>query len=139
MGPLVNGRLVLSALIVVTVVAREGCASAGGQEDVRSRTRKLDADRSQATQAQDIDRVTSFWSDDAIVLPPPRRESNAFLSFGSGEDAGTISARVGALITFPAIATVPAATRRLHKQGLGCSAEKSQVPPTLVAETERSQ
>ncbi len=47
-----------------------GCASAGNETAVRSPILRLDADWSRAAQDRDVDRVVSFWADDAIVLPP---------------------------------------------------------------------
>ena len=47
-----------------------GCASAGSESAVRSEILRLDADWSRAAQDRDVERVVSFWADDAIVLPP---------------------------------------------------------------------
>ena len=60
-----------AVLVVVGVLlACAGCASAGSRADVRSRIMRLDAEWSRAAQARDVDRVLSFWADDAIVFPP---------------------------------------------------------------------
>lgn len=57
-------------VIVVVLVACVGCASAVRPEDAQSQILRLDAEWSRAAQARDVDRVISFWADDAIVLPP---------------------------------------------------------------------
>ena len=56
--------------IVGTLLAGIGCASADRQSDARSEILRLDAEWSQAAQGRDVDRIVSYWSDDAIVLPP---------------------------------------------------------------------
>ncbi len=60
----------VSVTRVGVLLACAGCASAGSQADVQSRILRLDAEWSQAAQSRDVDRVVSFWSDDAIVFPP---------------------------------------------------------------------
>jgi len=60
----------LSSLIVAVLAACTGCVSAGRPEDIQSQILQLDAEWSRAAQVRDIDRVISFWADDAIVLPP---------------------------------------------------------------------
>ena len=62
-------RLFISVILGVSLVAI-GCASAGGTADAQSRIRQLDQDWSQSAQDRDVDRVVSFWADDAIVFPP---------------------------------------------------------------------
>lgn len=57
-------------VIVAALLAGTGCASAGSQTDVQSQILRLDADWSRAAQDRDVDRVVSFWADDAIVFPP---------------------------------------------------------------------
>lgn len=59
-----------SRVIAAVLVACMGCASASRPEDIQSQILQLDAEWSRAAQARDIDRVISFWADDAIVLPP---------------------------------------------------------------------
>ena len=56
--------------MVAVLLACAGCASAGKQPDVASRIRQLDVDWSRAAQDRDVERVLSFWADDAIVFPP---------------------------------------------------------------------
>ena len=63
-----NRLLVL--LIVGVSLAAVGCASAGSPTDAPSQIRQLDAEWSRAAQDRDVDRVVSFWADDAIVFPP---------------------------------------------------------------------
>lgn len=47
------------------------CASAGSDEDARARILRLDADWSRAAaEGRDVDRVVSYWAEDAVVLPP---------------------------------------------------------------------
>jgi uncharacterized protein (TIGR02246 family) len=61
----------LAILAVVEVFAWfAGCASLDGQADARSEILRLDAEWSRAAQSRDVDKVLSFWADDAIVLPP---------------------------------------------------------------------
>ena len=57
-------------LLLAFVVACAGCASVGSQADVRSEILRLDTEWSRAAQNRDVDRVLSFWADDAIVFPP---------------------------------------------------------------------
>ena len=57
-------------VIVAALLAGTGCASSGSQTDVQSQIQRLDADWSRAAQERDVDRVVSFWADDAIVFPP---------------------------------------------------------------------
>ena len=57
-------------LVLLLLLACAGCASAGHPEDVRARILQLDAEWSGAAQARDVDRVVSYWADDATVLPP---------------------------------------------------------------------
>lgn len=63
-----NRFLVLA--VVEVLFACAGCASAGSQADVRSEILRLDAEWSRAAQNHDVERVLSFWADDAIVFPP---------------------------------------------------------------------
>jgi uncharacterized protein (TIGR02246 family) len=62
-------RLLVLAVVGV-LFACSGCASAGSRADVRSEILRLDAEWSRAAQNRDVDRVLSFWADDAVVLPP---------------------------------------------------------------------
>ncbi len=57
-------------LAVVGVLLGAGCASVSSQADVQSEIMRLDAEWSRAAQNRDVDRVLSFWADDAIVFPP---------------------------------------------------------------------
>jgi len=57
-------------MVVAGLLACIGCATAGGTSDEASRILQLDADWSQAAQGRDVDRVVSFWADDATVFPP---------------------------------------------------------------------
>jgi uncharacterized protein (TIGR02246 family) len=56
--------------VVAVLLACAGCASSGRQPDVASQIRQLDVDWSRAAQDRDVERVLSFWADDAIVFPP---------------------------------------------------------------------
>jgi uncharacterized protein (TIGR02246 family) len=64
----VNRLAVLAVVGVLVTLA--GYVSAVGQSDVRSEILRLDAEWSRAAQNGDVDRVLSFWADDAIVFPP---------------------------------------------------------------------
>ncbi len=57
-------------VVVGVLFACAGCVSAGRQTDVQSQIMRLDAEWSQAAQNRDVDRIVSFWADDAIVFPP---------------------------------------------------------------------
>jgi uncharacterized protein (TIGR02246 family) len=57
-------------VVAGVLLACTGCASAGSQTDVQSQILRLDAEWSRAAQDRDVDRVVSFWSDDATVFPP---------------------------------------------------------------------
>ncbi len=63
-------RRFVSLARVGVLLGCAGCASAGSQADIQARILSLDAEWSQAAQSRDVDRVLSFWSDDAIVFPP---------------------------------------------------------------------
>ncbi len=56
--------------VVGASFACAGCASAGSQAEVRSEILRLDAEWSRAAQNRDVNRVLSFWADDAVVFPP---------------------------------------------------------------------
>jgi uncharacterized protein (TIGR02246 family) len=58
------------SVAAAVLLACIGCASAGGPNDVQFQILRLDAEWSQAAQGRDVDRVVSFWADDAIVFPP---------------------------------------------------------------------
>ncbi len=60
----------MKQLLLLLLLAGASCASAGRPEDVRARILQLDADWSEAAQTRDVDRVVSYWADDATVLPP---------------------------------------------------------------------
>lgn len=57
-------------LLLLLLLAGAGCASAGRPEAVRARILQIDAEWSEAAQARDVDRVVSYWAEDATVLPP---------------------------------------------------------------------
>jgi len=57
-------------LLLLLLLAGAGCASAGRPDDLRARILQLDAEWSEAAQSRDVDRVVSYWADDATVLPP---------------------------------------------------------------------
>ena len=52
------------------VVAGSGCATSGGDADAASQILRLDAEWSRAAGEGDVDRVLSYWTDDATVFPP---------------------------------------------------------------------
>ena len=52
------------------LVAFAGCTSAGREADVPTEILRLDAEWSRAAQDRDVEKVLSFWADEAIVLPP---------------------------------------------------------------------
>ena len=56
--------------LLAGVLVWVGCVSTSGPADDQTQILRLDAEWSRAAQALDIDRVLSFWSDDAIVFPP---------------------------------------------------------------------
>jgi uncharacterized protein (TIGR02246 family) len=57
-------------LLLLLLLASVSCASASRPDDVRVRILRLDAEWSEAAQTRDVDRVVSYWADDATVLPP---------------------------------------------------------------------
>lgn len=63
-----NRLLVL--LAAAGVVAASGCATSGGGVDPASGVLRLDEEWSRAAGERDVDRVLSYWSDDATVFPP---------------------------------------------------------------------
>lgn len=64
-GP--GAPLAVSVAVLLTCI---GCVSASDPSHVQSQIRELDAEWSRAAQARDVDRVLSFWSEDAAVFPP---------------------------------------------------------------------
>lgn len=60
----------MKRLLLLAAVALVGCATAGNPGDVRARILQLDAEWSEAAQTRDVDRVVSYWADDATVLAP---------------------------------------------------------------------
>jgi len=70
-GPSGVGRRVNRLLAVgAALLACIGCAAAGRTSDAASQILRLDAEWSQAAQGRDVERVVSFWADDATVFPP---------------------------------------------------------------------
>lgn len=63
-----TSRLMIVAM--VGVLAGAGCASAGTPADAASEILRVDAEWSRAAQSRDLDRILSFWAEDAIVYPP---------------------------------------------------------------------
>jgi uncharacterized protein (TIGR02246 family) len=47
-----------------------GCASAASPTDVSSQILRIDAEWSAAAQGRDIERIVSYWADDAVLFPP---------------------------------------------------------------------
>jgi uncharacterized protein (TIGR02246 family) len=47
-----------------------GCAPAATKSDAKSQILRLDAEWSEAARKRDLERVLSFWAEDAIVYPP---------------------------------------------------------------------
>ena len=58
--------------LIAIFVACASCASVPNLDDARAEILRLDADWSRAAEGRDVDRVVSFWSEDAMVLPPGR-------------------------------------------------------------------
>jgi len=56
--------------VAAGLLACIGCATAGSTRNAASQILRLDAEWSQAAQGRDVDRVVSFWADDATVFPP---------------------------------------------------------------------
>ena len=57
-------------LVVPELLAWIGCATARSTSDAAYQIRRIDAEWSEAAQDRNVERVLSFWADDAIVLPP---------------------------------------------------------------------
>jgi uncharacterized protein (TIGR02246 family) len=47
-----------------------GCVSRSSESEARSQILEADRAWSEAAQARDVDRVLSYWADDAVVYPP---------------------------------------------------------------------
>ena len=60
----------LSLVAPAILLGSMGCASAGSRTDVQSQILRIDAEWSGAAKGRDVDRVVSFWADDAVVFPP---------------------------------------------------------------------
>jgi uncharacterized protein (TIGR02246 family) len=60
----------LAGVALMGVLAGMGCASANAPADAASEVLRVDAEWSQAAQARDLDRILSYWAQDAIVYPP---------------------------------------------------------------------
>jgi uncharacterized protein (TIGR02246 family) len=52
------------------VLAGMGCASANAPADAASEILRVDSEWSRASQSRDLDRILSYWAEDAIVYPP---------------------------------------------------------------------
>jgi len=64
-------RLINLAVSGALLACLAGCASTGAPSDARAQILALDAIWSQAAmEGRDVDRVVSYWADDAIVMPP---------------------------------------------------------------------
>ncbi len=60
-----------SIAVMAFFIGCAGCASAGRLGDARAEILSLDAAWSRAaSEGRDIERVVSYWADDAMVLPP---------------------------------------------------------------------
>jgi ketosteroid isomerase-like protein len=55
---------------VVGLLACVACATTRSTSDAASQILRLDAEWSEAARVRDVDRVVSFWADDATVFPP---------------------------------------------------------------------
>lgn len=60
----------MKRLLFLAVAVLAGCATARTAGDAPARILQLDAEWSEAAQSRDVDRVVSYWADDATVLPP---------------------------------------------------------------------
>ena len=64
----------MKQLAVVTVawvlITGAGCVTTRDPSGARSQILRLDQEWSQAAQSRDVERVLSYWADDATVLPP---------------------------------------------------------------------
>jgi uncharacterized protein (TIGR02246 family) len=68
--PLGVGSRIGAAALGIVAVALTGCVSAGGPVDERVQILQLDREWSEAAQRRDVERVLSYWANDAVVLPP---------------------------------------------------------------------
>jgi uncharacterized protein (TIGR02246 family) len=67
------GMIQRQALVaVVGILAWAGCATSGGTNNAASEILQLDAEWSRAAQSRDVERIVSFWAEDAAVFPPGR-------------------------------------------------------------------
>ena len=55
---------------VSALLAGIGCATSGSPSDAASQILQLDAEWSRAAQGHDVEKVLSFWAEDAILYPP---------------------------------------------------------------------
>ena len=60
----------LICAVLAGVIACTRCATAGSTSDAASEILRLDAEWSQAAHGRDVNRIVSFWAEDAIVFPP---------------------------------------------------------------------
>lgn len=56
--------------VVVGMLAWIGCATSGRTSNAASEILQADAEWSRAAQSRDVERIVSFWAEDATVLPP---------------------------------------------------------------------
>ena len=65
-----NGVRPVLLVVVSALLAGIGCATSGSPSDAASQILQLDAEWSRAAQGRDVEKVLSFWAEDAIVYPP---------------------------------------------------------------------
>jgi uncharacterized protein (TIGR02246 family) len=58
-------------LVAAVLTSAIGCSSSRGAAEAESEIRRLDAEWSDAAEkGREVERIVSFWADDAVVLPP---------------------------------------------------------------------
>jgi ketosteroid isomerase-like protein len=58
-------------IVLVLALASSGCAASHATQDVKAELLRTDAEwEKAASEGRDVDRIVSYWSDDATVMPP---------------------------------------------------------------------
>jgi uncharacterized protein (TIGR02246 family) len=63
-------RRVIGVAVAGALLVLAGCASTVSQTNAQAEILRVDAEWLAAAQSRDVDRVVSFWADDAVVFPP---------------------------------------------------------------------
>jgi uncharacterized protein (TIGR02246 family) len=63
-------RRLVGTVAIAGVFGAFGCASTSPAGDAAAEILKIDAEWSRAAQSRDLERIVSYWAEDAVVYPP---------------------------------------------------------------------